>query len=281
MKMRQARRFASTVLCLFALAQNCAAQAEKARLRYSFSPGQKLTVVSEETSDDSEENFVAGSKSHTVNTKEIVQAWDVSGVTAEGDYRVNVKFTRLRTVRSIAPGVDLGLDTRRTVSETNPILAQMGPQGTAVIEKLETFRKLMTEVFMSRSFRFVITSLGTVKSVSGFDQAWENYRLKVADLVSEKTKRAELDALIETFFGEESVHKLFSYTLLVAFPAEPVSVGREWSDATEFVYQTIHLPIKRHYRLTSFSGQGKVFVIDGKIMFDPPTSTEEIEFKVP
>jgi hypothetical protein len=169
----------------------------------------------------------------------------------------------------------------RGVAETNPGLAQLGPQGAPLIEKLETMRKLIADVFLPRSFKLVVSNVGKVKSVTGFDEAWENYRLKVETLIPDKAKRAELDALIEAFFGEDAVQKLFSYSLFISLPTQNVTVGQEWSDSTEFDLQSIRLPVRRNYKLVSVSAEGRRSTIDCKIIFDSPTPTEEVEFKLP
>jgi hypothetical protein len=257
------------------------AQTTSTRLRYTFSPGQKLTVRQEESSADTEENLVEGSKSQSTTSKEIAQTWEVESVTKEGDFAINVNFVSLRMRKSLAPSIELVMDTGRPVGETNPALAQLGPQVAPLIEKLETIRKLIADVFLPRTFKLVVSNVGKVKSVTGFDEAWENYRLKVETFIPDKAKRAELDALIEAFFGEDAVNKLFSYTLFVGLPNQNVTVGQEWSDSTEFAFQSIRLPLRRNYKLASVSAGGRTFTIDCKTMLDPPTSTEEVEFKVP
>jgi len=272
--------FLSACLLLF-IHYPGAAQKAPARLRYAFATGQRVDIKQEETTNDFEENLVEGSKSESSTLKEIAQQWQVVGVTPGGESTIEVKYTWLQLRRRLQPGVVLTLDTRRSAAEVNPILIQLGPQGVPILERFEMIRKLIMDVFVGRTYKMVVSDVGKVKSFSGFDQAWEDYRLKVEKLIPDKGKRAELDALIEAFFGEEAVHKLFSYSLFVSLPEEPAGVGHEWSDSTDFSLQSIHLPIKRNYKLTSVSDTGKSFKIDGKVIFDPPTATEEVEFKIP
>ena len=269
---------ALTLLCM---TTGAAAQETRSRLRYAFAAGQKLTVEQEESSDDNTDYPVNGNKEHEVSSKQFTQQWEVVSVSPAGDATINVKYSWLVMKKSPAPGIVITLDTRRSAGETNPFLNEMGPQGLAVVKQMDTILKIMSGVFLSRTFTFVVSDVGIVKRVTGFEAAWDEYRLKVQDLIPDKTKRATLDALIEAIFGEDSVHKFFSYSLFVSLPDQPAAVGQEWSDRTEFSFQSIRLPIKRSFRLASASPAGKSFVVNCSELLEQMTPTEEIEFKIP
>lgn len=269
------------VAAIFAVAAAGAHAAQApVHLRYGFAPGEKLSVMIQETTNDSDESPAQGTSSQSSTAKEIAQEWQVTSVNPAGEAAIEMRYQWLRVARTAGPGINVVIDTRRSIRETNPVLVQAGPEAEPVIQKLEAMRSVIAQLFLGKPIRFFVSGSGHVRDVTGFDAIWENYRLKVEAMLQKKEDRAELDAAIEAFFGDDAVHKLFDYTLFVPFPAAPAHVGDEWSDApTEFTYMAVTLPINRSYRLTAADGKGKI-AIEGKNVFQRPVSTEEVDFKV-
>ena len=248
------------------------------KLRYAFLAGQKISVTQTESTHDTDENVVDQKKTETANTKEINQSWVVKSVSPDGDATIEVHYTGIRMAISPAPGIEIIVNTAQTIKDSNPFLVQLGAQAVPVMEKLETNRKVLADLFIPRTFSIVVSNTGVVKSVGGFDEAMDNYRLQVEKMVPDKLKRAELDTIIEALFGDDAVNKTFSYTLFTALPIANASPGTEWADTIEFVVGPVHMPIKR---TSKFAGStGPAFKIDETTTFGVPTATEELEFKL-
>jgi hypothetical protein len=251
------------------------------KLRYNFIKGQKVNVKWEETSNDVEEDVLASSRVASGDTKENSFFLEVVDVSPGGEAMIAMKFDSARFTKLMGNGLSFTLDTQRDIYQTNPGLAQLGEQAKPILAKLESFRQVIASTFMGAPFQLSVNSQGKVTRMTGYDAVMDKYREEAAKLITDKSKRAELDALIEGLFGEGAVNKLFSFSLFIPYPAEPVRQGQGWSERFEFEIGPIRLPVRLNFKLASEPVPAQALRISATMEFETPTKTAEVEFAMP
>ncbi|MEO7891882.1 MAG: DUF6263 family protein [Vicinamibacterales bacterium] len=255
------------------------AHAQAVTLRYTFRPGQRLTVSYEEANASSSDNLVTRTRSQKSSSQRCSQLWVVRSVNAAGDATIESKFTTVVMRQSVESSDEFVFDMHRSVFETNPSLTNASASERAELQKVDEFRKWTAEVFLNRTLTFVVSNTGHVKSVIGFgDAAWDLWRQKVGVIIPDKEKRAQLDAQVESVYGDESVARVLSLVYFIDLPTATVTIGQEWSDATEFVSGSFRLPMKRHYKLARATDNGRVSITETTV-YDPPVVPPELSVR--
>lgn len=256
--------------------------ASSAQLRYKFTKGQKINIKWEESSNDVEENLIESTRTPSQETKGNSILLEVLEVTPAGDATIALKFDAVNFSRSIGPGLMIVFDTQRSIAESNAELARLGgAQAKPILDKLESFRQVMTSAFLGSPIRLTVNNQGKVTSVTGVDVIWDKYREEVVKIITDKAKRAELDSIIEGLFGEGAINKLFSFSLFIPYPAEAINIGKEWNDQVEFEAGPIRLPVKRNFKLASAPTSTQPLQITGTMEFGKPAAIKEVEITIP
>ncbi len=205
-------------------------------------------------------------RKQTVTAKEIGYDWRVQDRDAQGNTAIatsyaflRVKITKDRMVRTsfrqfgaedvVDPGVTIVLDTRHDdIMASNPMLgalkeqpADKQPPGFAeLFANLEWAQGILKRTLIGRPFTLVVSPQGQVLEVKGWDVIMDQYRNEMSKRTTEFANRAQQDAVLEAFFGEDSVRQTMMLTLL-PYPTQAVHPGDIWSD--KFNIEMFGLPV--------------------------------------
>jgi hypothetical protein len=150
----------------------------------------------------------------------------------------------------------------------------------ANLQRVDAFRKWTAEVFYARTLSMTVSNLGKVKRVNGFgDEAWDTWRSKIGEIIADRAERAQLDAQVQSVFGDDSVARVFTMAFFIGLPPQEMAVGQEWSDSTEFAYGATRLPMTRHYKLLNAANAGRTIKISERILYAPPVVPQEISVR--
>jgi tetratricopeptide (TPR) repeat protein len=249
-------------------------------LKYPFTVGQTL-VMAQIESEQSQQRVQGGSDSIRATETQALQVWHVDEVTPANDFVVSVRYVFQRMTLQLAPGVSAVVDVGRPVADTNLAIANVGDKAKVLLDSLESLRQLLATAFHTRTFRYVFSPNGVVRSVSGFDAAWDDYRRSSESLIPDKASRASLDALIDGLFGGDAAVKTLTLGLFVPLPSGPVALGQRWSDSTQFRFPSSGFSLRRDFTLEQLSRQADAFRIGVSATIQPPSPTEELEFTLP
>ncbi len=198
-------------------------------------------------------------RKQTIVAKTIGFDWRIQDRDAEGNTVIaasyafiRVEFTLGREVKASAlhfgaeevvnPGARFVFDTRQEILANNPMLealdkqpASERPSGAVELyAMLEWARGTLNRAIVGRPFMLVVSPQGKLLAVQGMEVIMDHYRSEMSKRETQFAVRAQQDALIESFFGEDTVNKTMTLSLLLPYPARAVRPGDSWSDHHEF-----------------------------------------------
>ncbi len=237
-------------------------------IRFSPTPGDDMQIIFREfnldtkPSQDSpadyqnQEDFeMNGLRKQSSTEKEIAYYWKIKDRDVDGNTVMEVSFAYLKlemtTERVIkgppvmfssknvmSLGITITVDTRDSILNTNPIFQeakslpaeQIPPEFDKMIANLENVRSILNQTLIGKPMTVVVSPEAKVISVKGMDVIWDQYRDLVGKIKTDLAQRAQLDQLMEAFFGEDNITKMMNHNLLLPYPKNAVNIGDSWSD---------------------------------------------------
>jgi hypothetical protein len=280
-------------------------QSASVTLRFAPAPGDYLRITLLETETDSNpptavlsrdadplERLKANSapRKQTVTAREIGYDWRIEDRDADGNTVITVSYAFIRVTMTLGrevrtslrqfgsqevvnPGATFELDTRLEIMMSNPTLealkklpSDQQPPGLAeMIANLEWARDTLNRSLVGRPFTMVVSPQGKLLAVRGMDVIMDQYRGEMSKRKTEFAQRAQQDALIESFFGEDTVSKTMTLSLLLPYPAGTVRPGDTWSDKHEFEVSGMKMPVTRNMKLDGLPGADGSVALSGVI----------------
>ncbi len=199
-------------------------------LRYAFKKGQTFEVTYSDTSQQDSQDEHAVMSIGKERKKELSMGWEVMEVSENGDAVIKVHYAGLSTTLDLG-SIVVKIDTAEEIVFSNPVLvAHKDEKGVKeVLAKLADLQAMLSEAIVGKEYTLTVSNRGRIVSVVGLDEVMDGLRAAFAKREPDLAARAQLDAVIEQFFGEDAVRQTLS-DLLVPYPEAPVAKGLAWEE---------------------------------------------------
>ncbi|MSQ59256.1 MAG: hypothetical protein EXR36_06320 [Betaproteobacteria bacterium] len=138
-----------------------------------------------------------------------------------------------------------------------------------MLTMLEWARDTLNRSIAGRSFILVVSPHGELLAVRGMEAIMDQYRSEMSRRVVPFDVRARQDAMIESFFGEDTIGKTMTLSLLLPYPARPVRPGDSWSDRHEFEIAGLKMTLSRTLALDAEPGEDGQVSLSGSVEMVP------------
>lgn len=271
-------------------AQTAGAQQPAVNIRFAPTIGDCLRIIWTDKEIDEQRATVAGAgadaldrlkaagapRRQNITDKEIGYDWKIINRDAAGNTEILIRYIYLRieltqdrfvsislkqfgSEEVLQPGTKLVFDTGADVMTSNPMLEAINkqpreqhPEGFAqLVDTLQWATGILKRTLLAHPFTMIVSPAGKVIAVKGLERMMDQYREEMSQRKKTAMERAQLDALLEAFFSEESVIQTMTMSMLLPYPSQAVHPGEVWSDKQEFEILGVAVVVTRKLSLAA------------------------------